>query len=41
MNILLVEDDNSHAELIQRSLLRSDQVTVLRARDSQRRFPCC
>ena len=36
MNILLVEDDNSHAELIQRSLLRSDQVTVLRAPNAHR-----
>ncbi|HUE39534.1 MAG TPA: sigma-54 dependent transcriptional regulator [Candidatus Binatia bacterium] len=36
MNILLVEDDNSHAELIQRSLCRTDHVTVLRAPNAHR-----
>jgi DNA-binding NtrC family response regulator len=36
MNVLLVEDDNSHAELIQRSLSRADQVTVLRAPNAHR-----
>ncbi|MET0151438.1 MAG: sigma-54 dependent transcriptional regulator [Candidatus Binatia bacterium] len=36
MNILLVEDDNSHAELIQRSLARGNQVNVLRAPNAHR-----
>jgi DNA-binding NtrC family response regulator len=36
MNILLVEDDNSHAELIQRSLARGHQVNVLRAPNAHR-----
>jgi len=36
MNILLVEDDNSHAELIQRSLARGSQVNVLRAPNAHR-----
>ncbi len=36
MNILLVEDDNSHAELIQRSLSRSRQANVLRAPNAHR-----
>jgi DNA-binding NtrC family response regulator len=36
MNVLLVEDDNSHAELIQRSLARGDRLTVLRAPNAHR-----
>src|SRR5437588_6310857 len=36
MNILLVEDDNSHAELIQRSLARGSQLNVLRAPNAHR-----
>jgi DNA-binding NtrC family response regulator len=36
MNILLVEDDNSHAELIQRSLSRGSHVHVLRAANAHR-----
>jgi two-component system response regulator GlrR len=36
MNILLVEDDNSHAELIQRSLARGSQVNVLRVPNAHR-----
>ena len=36
MNILLVEDDNAHAELIQRSLARGGEVSVLRAPNAQR-----
>ncbi len=36
MNVLLVEDDNSHAELIQRSLARGNQLTVLRAPNAHR-----
>ncbi len=36
MNILLVEDDNSHAELIQRSLARGHHVNVLRASNAHR-----
>ncbi len=36
MNILLVEDDNSHAELIQRSLARGHQVNVVRAPNAHR-----
>jgi len=36
MNVLLVEDDNSHAELIQRSLARGPQINVLRAPTAHR-----
>lgn len=36
MNILLVEDDNSHAELIQRSLARESEMHVLRAPNAHR-----
>ena len=36
MNIFLVEDDNSHAELIQRSLSRGSHVNVLRASNAHR-----
>jgi DNA-binding NtrC family response regulator len=36
MNILLVEDDNSHAELIQRSLSRGSHVNILRAANAHR-----
>lgn len=36
MNILLVEDDNTHAELIQRALARGPQITVLRAPNAHR-----
>ncbi len=36
MNVLLVEDDNSHAELIQRSLARESGVQVLRAPNAHR-----
>ncbi len=36
MNILLVEDDNTHAELIQRTLGRGPQMTVLRAPNAHR-----
>ncbi|HSD10710.1 MAG TPA: sigma-54 dependent transcriptional regulator [Candidatus Binatia bacterium] len=36
MDVLLVEDDNSHAELIQRSLARGNQLTVLRAPNAHR-----
>jgi DNA-binding NtrC family response regulator len=36
MDVLLVEDDNSHAELIQRSLTRGNHLTVLRAPNAHR-----
>jgi DNA-binding NtrC family response regulator len=36
MNILLVEDDNSHAELIQRSLARGNEMNVLRVPNAHR-----
>lgn len=36
MNILLVEDDNAHADLIQRTLGRASQVNVLRAPNANR-----
>ncbi|MBI2962678.1 MAG: sigma-54-dependent Fis family transcriptional regulator [Deltaproteobacteria bacterium] len=36
MNVLLVEDDNSHAELIQRSLAREGELQVLRAPNAHR-----
>ncbi|MGH7899507.1 MAG: sigma-54-dependent transcriptional regulator [Candidatus Binatia bacterium] len=36
MNILLVEDDNSHAELIQRSLARGQEINVSRAPTAHR-----
>jgi len=36
MNILLVEDDNSHAELIQRSLARGNEMNVVRAPNAHR-----
>ena len=36
MNVLLVEDDNSHAELIQKSLGRGARLNVVRAADAHR-----
>ncbi|MGH7860427.1 MAG: sigma-54-dependent transcriptional regulator, partial [Candidatus Binatia bacterium] len=36
MNVLLVEDDNSHAELIQKSLQQRREVNVLRAPNAHR-----